>query len=301
MAIHRNYAVDLFFIFAIVFIAWLLFGLYNIIPVDVQAAIKGKRVIVTGASLGIGKALVWEFVRQKAAQIVITSRSVDKLNNLKAEIISAGFQGEVHVVAVDLSSDASAKFLIDASLQQMGGLDYLVLNHITTPRFGTWMVDNAKDRSFVPEIFNVNAISYIYTATYALEALKKSGGHITVVSSLAAHVGMPKTAVYAASKHAIQGFFDALRIEFQIDKEYSNVGITIASIGATDTEGAAEIKTQLKANVKFDPPDYAARAIIKGAAARDREVFYPHILVFPVKVINTFFPSLVDWILLNHI
>ena len=123
----------------------------------------------------------------------------------------------------------------------MNGIDYLVLNHITSSHYGTWLVDNQKeDHDFISDMFHVNTFSYIWLATAAMNALKESKGKIAIVSSLASHIGIPRTAVYAATKHALGGFFNSLRLELMylgID-----VGITICSIGATDTEGASVVK-----------------------------------------------------------
>lgn len=149
-----------------------------------------------------------------------------------------------------------------------------------------------------------------------MDALKQSGGAIAVVSSLAGetdcciqsdmlsifsffdsitgYVGTPKTSVYSATKHALHGFFNALRVEMKL-LGINNVGITICAIGATDTEGASEVKTKLK-TVTWDPPAPAALAIIRGTAARLQAIYHPHHLVFPVKILNTIAPELIQYI-----
>lgn len=149
--------------------------------------VNGSRVVVTGASLGIGKAIAKELALMGAKEIVIASRSVGKLNEVKRQIMEKGFKGEIYTVAVDLSNEESSKQLIEKSVELMGGIDYLILNHITTSRFGTWLDDNKNSHeghSFVPEMFSVNTFSYMWTATAAMEELQKSNGAIAVVSSL---------------------------------------------------------------------------------------------------------------------
>ena len=153
-----------------------------------EKIVKGSRVIVTGASLGIGKSLAIEFARLGAKDIVIASRSLPKLNEVKDIIIKSGFQGNIYPIAVDLSTNEASVELVEKSLALMGGLDYLILNHITKSRFGTWLVDNKNaegNHDFIKEMFAVNTFSYMWTATAAMDALKASNGAIAVVSSLA--------------------------------------------------------------------------------------------------------------------
>jgi len=161
-----------------------------------------------------------------------------KLDAVKAHTLSLYPQAKITVVPSDISSSKAAQALIDSSLEILGGLDILVLNHITSSRFGSWLVDTPRTKeghSFLGEIFAVNTLSYIWLTTYSMNALSKSGGSIGVVSSLAGIAPAPKVAAYSATKHALHGFFDSLRVELQYLK-MTNVSITICAIGATDTE-----------------------------------------------------------------
>jgi short-subunit dehydrogenase involved in D-alanine esterification of teichoic acids len=113
--------------------------------------------------------------------------------------------------------------------------------------------------------------------TYAIDALRKANGQIVVVSSLAGHVGVPNTALYSSSKHALHGFFNSLVYHFSLNyymyniiikliyiisllktqrielklMNIENVGITICAIGATDTEGAREVQKNFGSLVKW--------------------------------------------------
>lgn len=101
----------------------------------VPPGVKGSRIVITGASMGIGKAIAQECAKFDAGQIVIASRSEAKLNNVKKEIVDAGFKGLIHVIPVDLSDNKSCTQLIESSVSVMGGIDFLILNHITTSRY----------------------------------------------------------------------------------------------------------------------------------------------------------------------
>ena len=124
--------------------------------------------------------------------------------------------------------------------------------------------------------------------------MKSRGGHIVVVSSLAGHVGVPNTAVYSATKHALHGFFNALRVEMEMMQ--IDIGITLAAIGATDTEGAKHVMKQLP-TVSWDDSTGAARAILRGAALKKREVFHPHHKVFPAVFLYSIVPQVIDYLL----
>lgn len=148
-------------------------------------------------------------------------------------------------------------------------------------------------------MFATNTFSYMWMTTAAIEALHKSSGRIVVVSSLAGWIGPPKTAVYSATKHALHGFFDSLRIELanMENKKYNNIGITIASLGSHDTEGAAEVKHHVSKHVEWYPPMTAARSVVTGAAAGKNEIFHPHLMVYPMLAMRPFFPKLCDFLL----
>lgn len=150
-----------------------------------EPSVRGKTVLVTGASMGIGAALVKEYAARGASDIVMASRSVGKMEVIRDEIYASAGAGnagrgqstKIHVLKADLSSKAASEECVAAALQLLGkkGLDYLVLNHITNSRFGTFLVDNAAlpgGHDFVPEMFNTNTLSYIYMAAAGMHALQ---------------------------------------------------------------------------------------------------------------------------------
>ena len=118
-------------------------------------------------------------------------------------------------------------------------------------------------------MFQTNTFSYIWTSTAAMDLLKQNQGQIVVVSSLAGHVGVPNTAVHSSTKHALHGFFNALRLEMKMMK--MDVGVTLA-IGATDTEGAKNVMKKLS-SVQWEPASEAALSILRGAALKKREIY----------------------------
>jgi hypothetical protein len=94
------------------------------------------------------------------------------------------------------------------------------------------------------------------------------------------------------------GFFDSFRNELAIEGKRETPSITTCAIGATDTEGAASVKSQLSsAIVTFDPPEWAATAIVRGVAARRRTIYHPHHVVFPAFLLSKLWPEVFDMIL----
>ena len=304
-------------------------------PTDPADQVRGLCILVTGASQGIGKSLVAEFAARGAAHIVIASRNRDKLEAVRASVLAQYPGVQITIVRADLSSANASAALVRETLAATGGqLDVLLLNHITDSRYGSWMShrDTELGHGFLSEMFNVNTLSYIWLTTAAWPALLQSPhrGRIGVVSSLAAHAGTPRTAAYSASKHALEGvvqtmalhmsilsthpplshslclfptnlesgFFDSFRNELAIEGKRETPSITTCAIGATDTEGAASVKSQLSsAIVTFDPPEWAATAIVRGVAARRRTIYHPHHVVFPAFVLSKLWPELFDMIL----
>lgn len=244
------------------------------------------------------------------------------MESVKDEIRSNGDSNKgfrIDVLAADLSTKEDCEEVITNATRIMSGMDVLILNHITSSPYDFWIHHN----DTLERVFYVNAFSYIWMATAALETLQERAGRIVVVSSLAGHIGTPLVAAYSASKHALHGFFNALRVELAMKK--SLMSITLCAIGATDTEGASAAKSRVKA-VTWDPPIHAAevidssltyrthaffdyisnrvygmvilwQAIVRGAALRKREIFHPHHIVFPSIMLYNIFPFVMDRIL----
>jgi len=257
--------------------------------------IHGKRVLVTGASLGIGRELVKQYADLGAAEIVLVARSEDKLVSLRDEVYESldhnkRNKPKIHVVPADLSAEDVCRGVIDKAIDAMGSIDYLVLNHITNSQYGLWT--EKENHDFITNLISVNTLSYIWMATHALPALEKSHGQIMVVSSFAGHVGVPHTALYSASKFALRGFFNALRVELQLYKN-SNIGITICTIGATDTEGTKGMQGRIS-GITWEDPRVVGDAIVESGAARQRELFYPYHLTYPSIVFNFVAPQLME-------
>jgi NAD(P)-dependent dehydrogenase (short-subunit alcohol dehydrogenase family) len=173
------------------------------------AAFSGRVVILTGASEGIGRALALGLADQRAS-LVLAARSRERLEDLARLCRDRG--AETLVVVTDVSEEAQCAALVDATLSRFGRLDVLINNAGAT----MWSrLDQLSDASVLETLMRVNYLGAAWLTRRALPALKASHGRIVAISSLAGLTGVPTRAGYAASKHAMFGFFDSLRIELR--------------------------------------------------------------------------------------
>ncbi len=163
--------------------------------------LTGKVVIITGASEGIGRALAVALARV-GCQLVLSARNEIRLASLALEIASYG--PAPFVFAADVASQEQCEALITASIAHYGHLDILINNAGMTmwSRF-----DELTQLSVLEDIMRVNYLGPAYLTHAALPYLKSRQGQIVVVASLAGLTGVPTRSGYAASKHAVIGFF----------------------------------------------------------------------------------------------
>ena len=173
---------------------------------------------MTGASSGIGRALCLELARERA-NLVLAARDAARLEEVAAECRATG--AEALVVPTDVESEDACRALIDRTVERFGGIDVLVVNAGRT----MWArLDEMTDLSLYEDLMRTNYFGAIYPTFHALPHLKKSRGRIVVVSSLAGLTGVPERTGYAATKHALFGFFESLRIELQ------ETGVTVTMV-----------------------------------------------------------------------
>jgi short-subunit dehydrogenase len=166
-----------------------------------------KVIVLTGASSGIGHALALALAPQRP-RLVLAARDRARLEEVAKECRALG--AEALVVPADVSSEAACGALVARTIESFGALDVLVNNA------GIGMLarfDELRDLSVYETLMRVNYLGCVYLTHHALPHLEKSRGQIVVVASVAGLTGVPTRTGYAASKHAVFGFFDSLRIE----------------------------------------------------------------------------------------
>lgn len=164
---------------------------------------KDQVIIITGASSGIGRALA-QALANKGAKLVLAARDVKRLDDLSASLPDA------IAVPTDVTDPDACRNLVERAVSHYGRIDVLVNNAGISM---TVYFDQIQDLSLFRKIMDVNYFGSVYCTYYALPHLKASRGLIVAISSVTGKTGVPTRTAYAASKHAMQGFFDSLRIE----------------------------------------------------------------------------------------
>ncbi|MFI5183264.1 MAG: SDR family oxidoreductase [Vicinamibacteria bacterium] len=174
-----------------------------------EARYAGRTVVVTGASQGIGRALCLALAPQRP-RLVLAARDGSQLGAVAAQCRALG--AETLVVRADVGEPSDCERIVAESVGRFGGLDTLVHN----AGISMWSrFDEVLDLSIYETLIRVNYLSCVYLTHHALPHLKRARGQIVAVASLAGLTGVPTRSGYAASKHAVFGFFDSLRIELR--------------------------------------------------------------------------------------
>ncbi len=182
--------------------------------------LKENVTIITGASTGIGEELAYQLAAQ-GAHLVLTARRVSELERVAEHVQKISPGTKVITVSADIAVEADCKKIIDAAMTEFGRIDTLINNAGMT----MWAkFEDIDDVSMLARIMQVNYMGAVYCTHFALPHLKKSTGRIVGIASLTALVGVPTRTGYAASKHAMRGFFDSLRIELE------ETGVTVTMV-----------------------------------------------------------------------
>ena len=167
---------------------------------------KGKTVIVTGASSGIGKALAEHFAAL-GANVVLGARHGDRLQQIVAQVEERG--GSAAYAVCDVSKEEDCKNLVKTAVDRFGGVDVLICNAGISMRA---LFDDV-DLSVLHKLMDVNFWGCVNCTKYALPYIQQSHGSIVGVSSVAGIHGLPGRTGYSASKYAMTGFLETVRIE----------------------------------------------------------------------------------------
>ena len=172
-----------------------------------MATYEGKVIIVTGASAGIGRELCLALSPQRP-RLVLAARDEKRLQEVAEECRARG--AEALVCPTDVSSLDACRTLVERTIAHFQAVDVLVNN----AGMSMWArFDEVQDLSIYETLMRVNYLGCVYPTHFALPELRRRRGQIVVVASLAGLTGVPTRTGYAASKHALFGFFDSLRIE----------------------------------------------------------------------------------------
>jgi 3-oxoacyl-[acyl-carrier protein] reductase len=226
-----------------------------------MTTLTGKVAIVTGASKGIGAGIARLFAKSGASVVVNYSSSKDAANALVAEIKSSG--GKAVAIQADFSKTADIRRLFEETRRTFGTLDVLV-NNAGVYAFGP--LESASEEEFHRQ-FNTNVLGVITATQEAAKHFGPNGGSIINISSIASIGFMPNSAIYAASKSAV----DAITRVTSVELAPKKIRVNTLAPGATITEGIAalgwpeEAVKSIIATIPFGrpgQPDDIARAAL---------------------------------------
>ncbi len=257
---------------------------------------KGKVVVITGASSGIGKALAYEFSGH-GAKVVMGARNLEMLKKISEDINRQG--GESAYCATDVTSENDCKNLILTAVQKFGKIDVLINNAGISMR----ALFKDTDLGVIKRLMDVNFWGSVLCTKKALPYLLESKGSVVAVSSVAGIKGLPGRTGYSASKFALHGFMESLRIEnlktgLHVMMAYP--GFTASNIRNTAlvADGSQQGKSPLEEG-KIMPAEEVAAHIYKAVRKRKTSL----VLTTQGKMtvlLSKFFTKWLDKLVYNH-
>ncbi|MCB2410858.1 SDR family oxidoreductase [Hymenobacter lucidus] len=224
-------------------------------------------IVITGASSGIGLVTA-RMAAEKGAKLVLAARSENALRQLCDEINDAG--GEATYVVADVSRQDDVQRIAQAAQAKFGGFDTWI-NDAGVSIYGK-LVDIPVDD--MRKLFDTNLWGLVYGSLEAVKHLKQRGGAIINVGSILSESTAILQTIYSASKHAVKGFTDGLRMELEMDE--APIVVTLIKPAAIDTPYPLHAKNYMEREAQHAPPAYApetvARAIIHCCETPEREI-----------------------------
>jgi NAD(P)-dependent dehydrogenase (short-subunit alcohol dehydrogenase family) len=267
--------------------------------------LTGKVAVVTGASQGLGEQLALELAAHGAA-VAVAARNGERLGAIRGAIEARG--GRAAAVPTDLSSESDCKALIERVHETLGPIDILVLN-AGTATFGK--LEELTGLDAIRDSMAVNFFGAAYPTYYALDDLIARKGLVAYVTSGSGHLPMAGYLGYSTSKHAMNGFFECLRLEMYphgVDVLMINPGDMYSDDGAGRTfftpEGE-ELKIDLSIkrqnDIKRHPASSVAKKCSEAIIDRRRELdLSPRIQKLATRT-RPFVPALIDRIIYERV
>ncbi len=209
-------------------------------------------VVLTGATSGIGRATAREAAR-RGATLVLAARSEDSLRQLCDEINSAG--GEAIYVVADVGNEDDVKGIAQETIRRFGWFDTWI-NDAGVSIYGKLLEVSDEDSR---RMFDTNFWGVVYGSRAAAKYLKNRGGALINVGSTVSDRAIPVQGMYSASKHAVKGFTDALRME--LEAEGAPVSVTLVKPGAIDTPFTHHAMNYMDREPSLPPPVYDAQVV----------------------------------------
>ena len=249
---------------------------------------KGKKVLITGASSGIGLASAVEFAK-KGAKLILISRNKEQLNQVSEDLKK--YNSPTFVFECDVSDKLQVIKTSKSILDQFGSIDILVNN-------AGFAIYGSVSNLTIEEIESQMATNYFgmvyFVKNFLPSMLVKKSGHIINVASVAASFGLPGIAPYCASKFAMLGFSEGLKHELK----GTGVGLTVVSpiMVKTNFFNHPSFNNMPKYSLTSLKPETVAKAILKASNSPRLEIIVPGFVRIAVWIKSTI-PYLINPIL----
>jgi short-subunit dehydrogenase len=233
-----------------------------------QKPLENQVIVITGASSGIGRVTA-EMAAAKGATVVVSARSRGAIEEIVSDIKSKG--GEATVIAADVKSEEDMNRLAAETVQTYGRIDTWVNNAGVSIYAKVEDIQGADAK----ELFETNLWGTFNGSRAAIKHMKQMGGTLINVGSTLSDRAIPIQGIYSASKHAVKGLTDALRMEL----EHDNVPIQVTLIkpAAIDTPYTKHVKNYMPKEAQVPSPVYdpelVAEAILHCATHKRRDMF----------------------------
>ena len=253
---------------------------------------RDKVALISGASRGVGYATAKQLV-EAGAKVIITARGERRLLESRDKLIALG--GEVEALTGDVGKCEDAKAMVDAAIARFGRLDILVNNAGISMR--------GKFHELAPEVcrqtIETNLLGSVYLSRAAVDHIRAAQGHIVFISSIAGLFGMPGASTYCASKSALTGLCESMRIELIPE----GVHLGVVYLGFTEHDPEKRILDADGAPVKPDRPAhhtqaYAASLVIDMLLKRKKQLIMTPVGKFGALV-HRLSPRFVEWVILK--
>lgn len=260
----------------------------------------GRTVILTGASSGLGAELALAFAAE-GAKLALFARSADALEEVAQRCRARG--AEPLVVVGDVTVPADSARLVEETVSRFGGVDIL----IACAGIGMWAeFSKLTDPGVLQRVMEVNYGGVANPTFYALPHLRASKGMLVAISSVQGIIGVPYHTGYAASKHAVQGFCNSLRMELR------DTGVDVLTViahwisgtrlreQALGHDGAPKGKSSHSHGSGAIPVEEMTRAIVEAVGRRKRAIFVPGKLRY-LSWLAAIAPGLADRIIIGKV
>ena len=229
--------------------------------------INEQVIVITGATSGIGLATAL-LAAESGARLVLAARTQRTLDDLVQHVKEMG--GDAVAVQADVASRDDLRDVADAAIENFGRIDTWI-NDAGVSIYARLLESTDEDNR---RLFNTNFWGVVYGTEAAMPYLKESEGALINLGSEVSEAVVPLQGIYSASKHAVKGFTDALRIEFEHDEV--PVTVTLIQPGATDTPFPQHARNYLgnepKLPTPLDDPFDVAKAILEAATHEKRSI-----------------------------